>query len=233
MNIEQTPLGYEITTPQVTVFFGGRQAQLTDVAAAYPNFVMKRLKQIHSDAVVETHSKSPDYEIIADAHLSRDEKLGLCIITADCIPIFFYDSKSKLIAGAHAGWRGVASRIVPKTITKMLENGAQLNSLSVIMGPHIQRKSFEAGNDVRDQILNSLGPLSPSDKLIYFEPAQDETKSFVDINQVVRTQLEQEGVNLDQLFDLHIDTCTHPDFHSYRRDKERAGRQISFISRTS
>ncbi|WP_374031546.1 polyphenol oxidase family protein [Bdellovibrio bacteriovorus] len=114
---------------------------------------------------------------------------------------------------------------------KLVSEGAVASELDVIIGPHIQKNSFEVGNDVRDQILSSLGPLSPAERAQYFQNLED-GKSLVDLNLVVRTQLEQEGLNLDRLFDLHIDTVTNNEFHSYRRDKEKSGRQISFICRT-
>ncbi|NUN05058.1 MAG: laccase domain-containing protein, partial [Bdellovibrio sp.] len=40
---------------------------------------------------------------------------------------------------------------------------------------------------------------------------------------------QQNKIAADNVFDLHIDTVTSLDFHSYRRDKEKSGRQVSFI----
>lgn len=232
VNLQQTQYGYEMRTPHVTVFMGGVRAQLPHLAQAYPEFQLVRVKQIHSDAVVETSDPAHDYQIIADAHFTTKKNLALCVITADCVPVFFYDHNTGIVAGAHAGWRGVAARIVPKTIQRLIQHGANASSLNVIIGPHIQKPSFEVGNDVRDQILSSLGPLSPAERSLYAESISS-TKALVDLHQVVRTQLEQEGVDLGNLFSLHIDTVTDPQFHSHRRDKEKAGRQISFICRTS
>ncbi len=73
-------------------------------------------------------------------------------------PYIFYDPQTGLVAGVHAGWRGVAARIIPKTLHKLLQLGADIKKMTVIIGPHIQKPSFEVGNDVRDQILTSLGP---------------------------------------------------------------------------
>jgi copper oxidase (laccase) domain-containing protein len=46
----------------------------------------------------------------------------------------------------------------------------------------------------------------------------------------MKTQLQSCGIAFDNLYNLHIDTFTDPRFHSHRRDKEHAGRQLSFIS---
>lgn len=231
VNLEQTQYGYEVRTPHVTVFLGGVHAQLPRLTEAYPDFKLTRLKQIHSDAVVETKDHHQDYQIIADAHFTKEKHLALCVITADCVPIFFYDPATNIIAGAHAGWRGVASRIIPKTIQQMVMQGSFPQNIQVIVGPHIQKQSFEIENDVRDQILTSLGPLSQEERSSFVEVVSD-GKCRLDLNQVVNTQLLQEGIDLDKVFNLHIDTVTNLDFHSYRRDKEKSGRQISFICRT-
>lgn len=239
VNLEQTQLGYEIRTPNITVFMGGVGAQLQDLARAYPQYQMMRLKQIHSDTVVESVAQSEDYQIQADSHFTKETNLALCVITADCVPIFFYEPEIGLISGVHAGWRGVASRIIPKTIRKLIDQGANPRKMTAIIGPHIQKQSFEVGNDVRDQILASLGPVNSSDPNLQCEAISNysevvsEQKSLVDLNLVVRTQLQHEGIELENVFDLHIDTVKNPLFHSYRRDKEKSGRQISFICRTS
>ncbi|KHD88031.1 MAG: hypothetical protein OM95_10925 [Bdellovibrio sp. ArHS] len=232
MNLEQTELGYEVRLPHFTIFLGGVNAQLPQLKSFYPDYTFVRVKQIHSDAVVESRDGHLDYQIIADAHYTKEKNLALCVITADCVPALIYDATTDLIAGIHAGWRGVASKIIPKTIEKLVAEGAKPENLHVVIGPHIQKPSFEVGTDVRDQILSSLGPLSPADRAQYFE-ALPENKSLVDLNQVVRTQLQQAGILPDQVFLLHINTVTDSRFHSYRRDKEKSGRQISFICRTS
>lgn len=231
MQLDKTPLGYELRTPHITVFFGGNQAQLPQLTKAYPQIRLVRVKQIHSDIVVQTNDPWLDYQVTADAHYTHEKSLGLCVITADCVPVFFYDHSASIIAGVHAGWRGVAGRIIPRTIEALTKQGTLPENLNVVIGPHIQKASFEVGNDVRDQILASLGPLSSIEKSEYAE-LLSESKSLVDLNLVVRTQLQQCGIHFENLFNLHIDTVTDTDFHSYRRDREKSGRQISFICQT-
>ncbi|MGZ3770677.1 MAG: peptidoglycan editing factor PgeF [Bdellovibrio sp.] len=241
MNLEQTQYGYEIRTPDVTIFFGGTQSNIQNLSKAYPDYQLMRLKQIHSDSVVASDGNSIDYSTLADAHFTKDKKLALCVITADCVPLFLYDSETKLISGVHAGWRGVASKIIPKAIQTLIQHGAKAQNITAIIGPHIQKNSFEVGNDVRDKILSSIR-IEKNDENISaeyrinefakFYVSLPEQKSLVDLNLIVRTQLEQQNINLENVFDLHIDTVQNKDFHSYRRDKENSGRQISFICRT-
>lgn len=232
MNIVKTELGYELKTPELTIFFGGVRSQTDLLKELYPTFNFIRLKQIHSDAIVESHLADLDGQVIADAHYTKATQTALCVITADCVPVFFYDPTSKIIGGAHAGWRGVASRILPKMIQKMVAAGASPRTLEVVIGPHIQKPSFEVGFDVRDQILCSLGPLNADERAFYSETISDK-KALVDLNQIVKAQLQSEGIELDKVADLHFDTFSSPEFHSHRRDKVKAGRQVSFICRTN
>jgi YfiH family protein len=230
MNIENTDLGYEIKTPAYTVFFGGVGAQIHHLKHAYPQFDFIRLKQIHSDAVVESTDPAQDYLVHGDAHYTNAKGVALCVITADCVPAFLYHERLGLIAGIHAGWRGVASKIIPKTIQKLNALGAKSEEIGVIIGPHIQKPSFEVGRDVRDQILVSIGQPAVGSQSEFFENISEE-KSLVDLNQVVKAQLEQNNILAEHVSGLHIDTFTDTHFHSHRRDKEKAGRQISFIVR--
>lgn len=229
MNIEQTPLGFEVRMQHYTVLMGGVNSNFDNLKTAYPAIDFVRVKQIHSDLIVESENSILDFQQIADAHYTKSENLGLCIATADCVPIFLIHPGSNLIAGIHAGWRGVANRIIPKSIARLHAMGAPSHEISVVIGPHIQKPSFEVAFDVRDLILSSIGHAAVETADIFFENISLNT-ALLDINQVVKEQLSQEGVPFDHIHSLHMDTFDNLLFHSHRRDKEKAGRQISFIS---
>ncbi len=53
VNLEQTRYGYEMRTSQITVFMGGVQAQMENLRQEYSGLDLIRVKQIHSDVVVE------------------------------------------------------------------------------------------------------------------------------------------------------------------------------------
>ena len=227
MNITETHLGYEIQHGPFRVLFGGVEAQHANLEKAYPQVQFARIKQIHSDKVVTTDAVLPqsDWQI-ADAHISKKANLGLCISTADCVPLMIYDHKTKWMGSIHAGWRGVATKIISNTIAALVNEGCKPQDLEVFVGPHIQKNSFEVGNDVRDQILSSIN-FAASDEESLFHQKLSAEKSLVDIHQVVKEQLIQNQIPNDQVHALFIDTFTDKRFHSHRRDKEKAGRQLS------
>jgi YfiH family protein len=228
MKMTETNLGFLIETPKFTALLGGQKAQLINVKASFTDFDFIRVKQTHSDIVVCSQDKNLDYQIEADAHYTGLKATALCISTADCIPVLLYDSKKELVASIHAGWRGVANQIVPKTFHKLKSLGSKIEDILVIVGPHIQMNSFEVTKDVRDTILSSIGFAAHDQESLYHRNLTDE-KSLVDLNQVMKTQLQNCDVTVDNLHNLYIDTFIDPRFHSFRRDKEKSGRQLSFI----
>ena len=146
------------------------------------------------------------------------------------MPIFIYDPTTQIITAIHAGWRGVANNIVPKTINELKSLGGIPEQMRVLIGPHIQMSSFEVDFNVRDEILSSISePVSLSESIYHRD--LNPQKSLVDLNQVMKTQLQTSGILFDHLSNLYIDTFTDPRFHSHRREKEKAGRQLSFISK--
>src|SRR3954463_14980798 len=67
-----------------------------------------RIHQVHgAHAVVAQPGALPD----ADVVVSNDATMAMAVQTADCVPLLIADSRTGAIAAAHAGWRGLASRV--------------------------------------------------------------------------------------------------------------------------
>ncbi|WP_413289376.1 polyphenol oxidase family protein [Bdellovibrio sp. HCB337] len=228
MKITETNLGFLIETPKITALLGGEKSQILNLKSSFESLDFIRVKQTHSDIVVHSKDLALDYQVEADSHFTELSKTALCISTADCIPVLLYDPVSEIIAAVHAGWRGVANQIVPKTFARLAHSGVKSENTHVIIGPHIQMASFEVSHQVRDDILSTIDFGTTEKESIYHRNLNHE-KALVDLNQVMRTQLQNSGVLFDNLYNLHIDTFVDPRFHSHRRDKEKAGRQLSFI----
>lgn len=225
MKIDSHPLGTLIETDFFSVLLGNREANISNLQTHFQNIRFKRIKQVHGDRTVHTSPQAVDFSAEADAHYTNDKGLGLCIATADCIPVFLYNHQPRWICGIHAGWRGVEKKIVPKAIGNLKRSGCSLETLQVFVGPHIQRPSFEVGNDVRDLLLKSF---KGSKDGLCEEISKD--KSKVDLHQILKLQLIEAGINLENTFFEVKDTVTDLNYHSFRRDKENSGRQLSYIT---
>jgi hypothetical protein len=110
------------------------------------------LRQIHSDIVhVVGAAELPQGEqaLPGDALITREPGVLLTIQTADCIPILFADTKQKVIAAIHSGWRGTAQRIAEKTLGRMqMEFGTRPQDVIVALGPGIGGCCYEVGHEV-------------------------------------------------------------------------------------
>ena len=182
------------------------------------------LQQIHSN-IVHSIRDAPDHKLWGDALITNQPLLLLIIQSADCLPVLLVEEKKKVIAAVHCGWKGTQKRLVSKVI-KLLKRdyGARPSSIKVALGPHIRGECYEVGQDVRHKFLEA--GFSPS----FFKPlAGLNGKYLVDLAKVNSEQLIEDGVKSDHIFTLDICSHCHPLFPSYRRDKKKAGRMLSFI----
>lgn len=151
---------------------------------------------------------------------------GICIgvTTADCIPLLFFDPQQKVIAVAHAGWRGTCNRIATKTIQVLTErHNCQSENIEVFIGPSISPNVYEVGQEVVGQFEHAG---FDTGKII-------RTKNgsiFLDLWKANVLQLEESGVLPDQIEISGICTYTrHEEFFSARRLGITSGRMLSGI----
>ena len=173
-------------------------------------------RQVHSADVLQVN-KGGLYQD-TDAFVTTTPGLALLIQVADCGAVLLGDPKNKVIGAAHAGWRGAVAEIVPKTIQRMLELGAEVGEIKVFVSPCLGVHNFEVGEEVAAHFGEHLVERSG-----YAKP-------HVDLKGLIHDQLISEGIpkaNID------IDErCTIDDeklFYSYRREGKRSGRMAGII----
>ena len=171
------------------------------------------LRQIHSCVVKDVSDLSGDRITEGDALFTDRRRMLIGIRTADCVPILLADRKSRVVAAVHAGWRGTAAGIVSATLEQMKTDP---DDVVAAIGPSIGGCCYEVGPDVAHQ----FGTWVP-------ELGHTQTPTKVDLKTINRIQLERFGV-----CDIWVSPdCTfcQPQYFSYRREKEEAGRLISFV----
>lgn len=152
-----------------------------------------------------------------DAFVTDKQNVALAIQVADCAAILMADINNKVIGAAHAGWRGAAGNIVPKTVEKMKDLGAKSKNIKVFVSPCISLENFEVGEEVAKQF-----PVEFVDWERFEKPHVD-MKGFIN-QQLLNMGLSQYHIEID-------DSCTisNPSFYSYRRQKEKSGRMMGII----
>ena len=176
------------------------------------------LHQIHSDIVVAAGGRSGCLGD-GDALLENTPGMLVAVKTADCIPLLMVDSVHRAVAAVHAGWRGTASHIAARAIGEMTERfDTRAQDLHVAIGPGIGKCCYEVGPEV-------------ASKFVEYDPGLCDSTQPVHLNlgDINRRQVAACGVNEAQIYLAGICTMCNPDFHSFRRDKERAGRMLSVV----
>ena len=179
------------------------------------------LKQVHGANVVEAESVGERPE--ADASVAREAGTVCAILVADCLPILLADRHARVVAAAHAGWRGLAAGVIDNTVAAMRRSGAQPRDLLAFIGPGIGPRAFEVGDEVREAYVSrdagAAGAFVPHAR----------GKWLADLPALARRALAR--CSVDAVYGGEL--CTYSDaarFYSYRRDKD-TGRMAGLIWR--
>ena len=130
------------------------------------------------------------------------------------------DPRNRAVGAVHAGWRGTIQEIAPKTMQAMTrEFGSRPEDLVVVIGPGIGACCFEVGPEVATQFFP------------YFPERADLTgKAKVDLVETTIRQLRRYDSSVGQIAASGLCiVCQANHFHSYRRDREAAGRMVAAI----
>ncbi|MDE3137110.1 MAG: peptidoglycan editing factor PgeF [Acidobacteriota bacterium] len=206
------------------------------------------LRQFHS-SLVRIFRCGPAQHLKGDAHLTRARGLLLTVQTADCVPILLVDTRKRIIAAIHAGWRGTAARVAQKIVGDLrMYFGTRPEDVIAAIGPAIGGCCYEVGPNVAHEFGSQFaqagewfeGPfaaLSTGDEptpflwLQFDPPGHDRPKRvLLDLPAANRWQLEAAGVLPDRIFSCGVCTSCRMDWlFSYRREGLRTGRLMSAI----
>ena len=95
--------------------------------------------------VVNERKMFPD----TDALITQVPGLWIGVYSADCVPILVADTRLKVVAAIHAGWRGTVGGITRDTVERMTTDfGCRPEDLQAVIGPSISPEAFEVGEEV-------------------------------------------------------------------------------------
>jgi YfiH family protein len=163
----------------------------------------------------------------ADAIVSRTEGLAIGATAADCGPILLVDPGARVIAAAHAGWKGALTGIVESTIGTMEKLGAERGGIVAAIGPLIRQHSYEVGSEFVERFVEADAEYG-----LFFIPAAREGHAMFDLAGFIRMRLENAGVLM--IDDTGLDTYSDERFYSYRRSVHQGepdyGRHVHAIA---
>jgi YfiH family protein len=181
------------------------RALLRDLLPAEPSW----LRQVHGTRLVDAASLAPGEVPEADAAVTRTPGMVLAIQAADCMPVLLAHREGKVIAAAHAGWRGLSGGVIENAVAGM---DVPAGDIVAWLGPAISGPSYEVGEDVRQAFL-AADPHAAAGFAAGAQPG----KYWLDLYALARQRLQRLGVA-----SVHGGGfCTLKDserFYSYRRD---------------
>ena len=190
---------------------------------------LKYCQQVHSEVIchadrvpfstwnTENHNVKA---ITGDALISNRQGETLGIFTADCVPIFIFDTITQAIGITHAGWRGTLALIAAKTISAMnAAFGTHIRNCRIHLGPSIQKCCYTVSSELVKQFTHHFGS---------------------DVK--IENRLCLQTANIKQLWDIGVPpesistspyctSCNTDLFYSYRAEGGQTGRMLSFIQR--
>jgi polyphenol oxidase len=188
------------------------------------------LNQTHSDKVIHIKNKAAvRNKLNGDAIVCEIKNIGISILTADCVPILFYDTKKEIIGCVHAGWKGALKGIIKNTVKKFKELNSNENDLIAVVGPCINKKNYEVKKEFYNKFLNV-----DKNNEKFFEKNSNK-KYFFDLRGFVNSEML--NLNISNIENIDMDTFSNKKyFYSYRRStfnkEEDYGRCISVILMT-
>lgn len=159
----------------------------------------------------------------ADAILTDAPGVTLLMRFADCVPIFFYDPRRKVVGLAHAGWKGTVEQAAFKTVQAMVERyRSRPEDVLAGIGPSIGPHHYEVGPEVAEQVRASFGADASGLLLSQNGSGSDSAVKF-DLWSANRLALERAGVRKIEVSE--ICTACHPEmWYSHRGEKGKTGR---------
>jgi YfiH family protein len=199
-----------------------------------------RLRQVHGGVVLSASEARGEPWPEADGLSSDTGVQSLWVCGADCTPVLIADPRNGRVAACHAGWRGVAARIVPTAIKRMEAAGSCRSELRIALGPAIAGPAYQVERSVTEAVARSLQPLNQPDPAESLQalaaagallPDATAGRDRLDIRAATALQLELFGIDPERLAWCPLCTLSEQNiFHSWRRDQVRAVQWSGIVS---
>lgn len=159
-----------------------------------------------------------------DFLITNCKNVGISTLTADCLPLIFWDPVKEVIANAHAGWRGSLKLIAQKVVTAMFNGfGTEAADLQIFFGPCAKACCYE----VKEDFIKSIKHDAYAQQSLY----KKEEKWFFNTVEYNIFKLQELGIPLSALhFESNHCTLCVPDYCSFRQQKTKSNRNITIVS---
>lgn len=202
------------------------------------NYINCVSNQIHSNIIVLGSHSQEWRKTDADGLFGNKCNQNLWVYTADCMPIFFADKRTRKVAALHCGRKGLEKKII-KSLVKIFDNlGTSRDDLLVAIGPSISVEHYLVDKMTFEEFYRKAENkktkvnLNKTKKDICFNESnhlREKNLNQLDLKRSAYRQLLNEKIPNTNVDISNL--CTYKlknEFNSWRRSKT-ISRQWSFI----
>lgn len=210
----------------VVMGFTELDAGLEDIAELFPGRQLVELEQIHSNLNIFSTSVVQGKETRGDGIILDSVEHVAIIKTADCTPLFFWNTNGSIGGVVHIGWKGLHQSIELKLLERLTAAGCDISHLNFFLGPAIEQSCYEVGVDLYEIFSGK------SYREEIFAPHPSKPKKYMmDVKRGIRLSLIKVGFSNHSISETKLCTfCQDQRFPSYRRSPDLDGRIYSFLA---
>ena len=113
---------------------------------------------IHSKDVLVIENENDIWQKCADGIITKNRDIMPVVTVADCVPLYFFDSKTNAFGIVHSGWKGTG--IAEKAIALMAENfSTSTDELCVAIGAHIHECCYIVNQERAHFFKTTFSPI--------------------------------------------------------------------------
>lgn len=168
------------------------------------------MRQIHSGNISVIENTNVLRIAETDALITNKQNISLAVLTADCLPILFYDPQKEAIGIAHAGYKGLLNHIIENMVECFVSQfKSNPEDIVVGIGPGIEIMCYEVGKEVIGQFEN----IFPTFTNMYIKK---KGKFYLNLRHIAQQCLLSKGIIKEHIEIMDICTKCDGQFYSYR-----------------
>lgn len=168
-----------------------------------------------------------DYTDI-DGMLTDEPGIVLATFYADCVPLYFVDTKNKAIGLAHSGWRGTVARMGRCVVEKMKSvYGTRAEDLVAAVGPSICQACYEVSEDVAEAFIKEFRKPGQEQEILI---PKGNGKYQLDLWRANEIILSEAGILSEKIQITDLCTCHNSEYlFSHRASRGKRGNLGAFL----
>lgn len=194
-----------------------------------------KMKQTHSDNIAwvsDDHVRARSIALLqfenVDGILTKEKNRFLSVLSADCMPVLFFDKKNKIAGAVHAGWRGIFNEILIEAVNNLIKRGSSPENILAGIGPCIRSCCYNIAKERAELFKNKYKGAKHHAPTNFLEKRNGQL--FLDLPAIATKQLMTTGIPEKNIEDCNICTYDNKDLlYSYRREGKNFGEFIGII----